>query len=147
MALARQADAGLTAGRLAPRPGWAKRALAPLAVSLAFVADVRGWFTWHCPVAWAFHVPCPTCGVTRATRHLLHLDLAGATRVHPLALVVVPFVAALVAGELAAFAWTGRLGSVTRRPWVRRAGFALCVALFVVWVARFLGAFGGPVGV
>jgi hypothetical protein len=61
--------------------------------------------------------------------------------------IVVPFVALLAAAELAGYVRTGRFGTWTDKSAVRIIGFVMCAALFVVWVARFLGAFGGPVRV
>jgi hypothetical protein len=75
---------------------------------------------------------------------MLHLHFAQATRIHPLALVVVPFVVVLACVELGGYVVTGRFGVWTEKSAVRIAGLALCAALFVVWIARFFGAFGGP---
>jgi hypothetical protein len=123
----------------------AKRALLPLLVALLAWSQVTGgFFHWRCPVRVLFHLPCPTCGITNATRAMLHLHFAQATRIHPLALVVVPFVGVLVAVELLGFVMTGRFGLWTDKSAVRIAGLAMCAALFVVWIARFFGAFGGP---
>ena len=43
----------------------------------------------------------------------------------------------------------GRHGAAEslRGPWINRGAVALTVAMLVVWVARFCGAFGGPVPV
>ena len=46
-----------------------------------------------CPVQLAFHLPCPTCGVTRALLDLAQGDLAGYLHHQPMAL----FLAAAVA--------------------------------------------------
>lgn len=46
-----------------------------------------------CPVQLAFHLPCPTCGVTRALLALAQGDLAGYLHHQPMAL----FLAAAVA--------------------------------------------------
>ena len=67
-----------------------------------------------------------------------------ATHIHPLALVVVPAVGTWVLLEVSGYVMTGRFGAWTNKPALRVAGLGLCVALFVVWVARFFGAFGGP---
>ena len=121
-----------------------RRLLLPVAVLGLVWAHMTGAFHWNCPTRVLFHVPCPTCGMTTAARALLHLDFVAATRAHPLALVVIPFVALLSAVEIASYVRSGRLGTCTERKAVRIAGLAMCTALFVVWVARFLGAFGGP---
>ena len=106
-----------------------------------------GPFHWSCPVRVVTHHPCPTCGLSTAARDMLHLRFAAATNLNPLACVVLPFVAVLVGGELAAFVATGRFGWLANRRCVRIIGLVLCVGLFVVWIARFFGAFGGPLHV
>jgi hypothetical protein len=75
--------------------------------------------------------------MTSAFRAMLHLDFAGATKIHPLALVVIPFVIVLVAMELGGYVATARFGTWTNKSAVRIAGIAMCAALFFVWIARF----------
>jgi hypothetical protein len=119
--------------------------LVPIAVAFfAWGHVTRLAFHWDCPVRTLLHVPCPTCGMTSAFRAMLHVDFVGATRTHPLALVVVPFVIVLVAMELGGYVVTSRFGTWTNKSAVRIAGIAMCAALFLVWLARFFGAFGGP---
>jgi hypothetical protein len=122
-----------------------KRALLPVLVGLfAWGHLTRSAFHWDCPIRTVLHVPCPTCGMTSAARAMLHLRFAEATHIHPLALGVIPFVTLLAGVELAGYVVTGRFGAWTNKSAVRVAGLAMCTALFVVWVARFFGAFGGP---
>jgi hypothetical protein len=123
-----------------------RRSLLPIGLVLFAYGHVSGKFLhWSCPLHSIFHVPCPTCGMTRATRALLHLDVHRAMHMNPLAPVVLPLLAALVAVELGGYVATGDFGLATNKKAVRIAGLAMCTALFVVWVARFFGAFGGPV--
>ena len=130
------------------RPGLlpgATRLLLPIAIALlAWSHLMGGFFHWSCPIRVLTHQPCPTCGLSTAAREMLHLRFAAATHLNPLACVVLPFVALLVSGELGGFVVKGKLGLLLDRRPVRLAGLALCVALFAVWVARFFGAFGGP---
>jgi len=70
-------------------------------------------------------------------------DFAGATHMHPLWFLVLPYVGALCAVHLGHYLLRGRLATI-EQPSVRRAGYALLTLLVVVWIARFLGAFGGP---
>jgi hypothetical protein len=65
---------------------------------------------------------------------------------HPLWFVVLPALAALAIGDAAAFARVRRWGTSIDTVWGRRLAIAVLAALFVVWIARFFGAFGGPVG-
>ncbi len=122
--------------------------LVPIAVAVfAWGHVTRLAFHWSCPARTLLHFPCPTCGMTTAFRAMLRLDFAHATEVHPLALVVIPFVIALVAMELGGYVVTARFGTWTNKSAVRIAGIAMCAALFLVWVTRFFGAFGGFVRV
>jgi hypothetical protein len=124
------------------------RGLVPAAVALLVWWQLMGGpLHWNCPIRVLTHHPCPTCGLSTAARELWHLHFAAATHLNPLACVVLPFVAILGAGELASFVVTGNFGWLTKRRWVRASGLALCVGLFVVWIARFFGALGGPLAV
>ena len=98
-----------------------------------------------CLVALIAHVPCPGCGLTRATFALLHGDLATATTMNPLAVIVCPLAIGITALGVGRYVMTGRTGM--SGTWLPRLGLSLCVALIVVWLARMLGAFGGPVAV
>jgi Protein of unknown function (DUF2752) len=102
-----------------------------------------------CPVAALTHHPCPGCGMTRATVALLHGHLAEAVHLHPLAPILVPL--------LGAFALYGALRYVREGVWPATSGkglvwlsvvgIALWALLVAVWIARFYGAFDGPVAV
>ncbi len=78
------------------------------------------------------HVPCATCGMTRALSSLAHGDLAGARARHPLA---VPFAAE------AALLWLLAPLAIRRRwappeRWLRAWLLAHGVLLLAVWGAR-----------
>jgi hypothetical protein len=106
-----------------------------------------------CPLANLTGWPCPSCGLTRAALALLRGDVAGALALHPLAPPVL-----ILLGVFASGAWLGyvRTGQPVP-PWngarprlVRRleaAALLACAALIALWLARFAGAFGGPVAV
>jgi hypothetical protein len=117
--------------------------LSVLAIGLLFV-PVR-----FCPLALLLHVPCPGCGMGRATRALLGGDVMGALRLHPLSLVVLPWLGWVIGVPLARYvirgsAWDPAAGS---SRWFELSAVVLLVLLIGVWIARFLGAFGGPVPV
>jgi hypothetical protein len=97
-----------------------------------------------CPMRLVFHVPCPSCGLTRAARLAFGGEFAGATRMHPLWFLVLPYVAGVGLGESVGFVRTGAWGAVAGRKGVKRLGVLLVVALVGVWIARWMGAFGGP---
>ncbi len=64
-----------------------------LAVSTSSAVGAAIWLNLHLPLPQCgFHVltglPCPTCGLTRATRQLLHGNVAGAFHFNPLGVCV-----------------------------------------------------------
>jgi len=105
-----------------------------------------------CPLAGSFGIPCPGCGLTRATLALLHGDVRGALHFHPLVLLLTPLVVSITA----ATAWN-LLRAPGRQPRPQpafangRTTTALATVLLAltlaVWLARFAGFFGGPVPV
>jgi hypothetical protein len=102
-------------------------------------------------MAGSFGIPCPGCGLTRATLTLLHGDVQGALRFHPLVLLISPLVAALLGVALLDLS---RDPARPRPRWLRWkartvtvAAAALLTLTFGVWLARFAGYFGGPVPV
>ena len=121
------------------------------ACAAAFALAVHSDFPL-CPLAGSFGVPCPGCGLTRATLALLHGDMRRALHLHPLVLLLAP----LVVGIASAAAWN--LLRLPRPSSRRRALFAngrtmttlatvVLVLTIGVWLARFAGFFGGPVPV
>jgi hypothetical protein len=116
----------------------ARRALGAIAILVG--AAVLAGFPL-CPFASLTGVPCPACGLGRGTLALLQGDWAAALQLHPLTPIAVPLVVGLT--QVGAGPAPSREG---RRLASILAG-ALLAALLVVWVARFLGAFGGPTDV
>jgi hypothetical protein len=98
-----------------------------------------------CPLRVFLHVPCPSCGLTRAARLALSGDFASASRVHPLWFLVLPFVGGVGALECALYLRNGVWGRVVGGRGVRLAAWGIVIVLVGVWLARELGAFGGPV--
>lgn len=117
-------------------------------VALAFALALLD--TPLCPTAFFFGVPCPGCGLTRATLALLHGDFAAALRFHPLAPLLAPLFAGAIAKVLIDY-----VRAAPPRPapawWTTRTATLLASALLAltlgVWLARFAGYFGGPVPV
>lgn len=126
-----------------PTGRWIVPAILLCAIGLVVLSPLR----WPCPMATLAHVPCPTCGMTRATRLALHGDFAGATLMHPLVWLVVPLLAAALAVEVVGYVRTGEWGAAGNVRGATLAMIATSVLLFVVWIARFFGALGGPVPV
>jgi hypothetical protein len=101
-----------------------------------------------CPLAVIAHQPCPACGLTRASLALLTLDFKTAAALHPLVFVVVPLLGAWAASAAHAYLTTGRTLPSPRAGRVFGYAFPVLFALLVlVWIARFIGWFGGPVPV
>jgi len=132
-----------------PARARARRAALVAAVWAASALPVAaGW--QRCTVATLFHHPCPGCGMTRALRLLAAGDLQGSLRMHPLALPALLAAGMLVASTVWA---TYALGTpfVVHRSRFGRAAIAVAsvvyALVFLLWVARWLGYFGGPVPV
>ena len=113
------------------------------------------WLIGHsglpfCPMAGVLGIPCPGCGLTRASLALARGDFTFALTLHPLVFVLAPLFAAAVLSS----AWNYVRGPMVRRPhpWLAsRAATALASVLLLttlgVWGARFRGYLGGPVPV
>lgn len=134
-----------------PSPGGprARRLLVIAALVLVF-ALVVAFELPLCPTATFLGVPCPGCGLTRASLALLRADFAAALAWHPLSPLMTPLLALLVGR--AALAYVGfvppsRPDDARRARWTTRVGLVLLALLLGVWAARFFGAFGGPVPV
>jgi hypothetical protein len=97
-----------------------------------------------CPTALFLRMPCPGCGLTRATWAMLSGDFAGAVAVHPLAPVVSPVFVGTFAYLGVRYVANGRTDMKPWMVWILGVLSALLVAL---WGARMVGAFGGPVPV
>jgi hypothetical protein len=110
-----------------------------LVVSAAML--VLGFDVAICPLAGIAAVPCPSCGLTRATLALLGGDLRRAQALHPAVVPVLLYVTVVVVG---APKWQRHSAFVA---FMRVGGAALLVGLVLLWIARFLGYFGGPVPV
>jgi hypothetical protein len=114
-----------------------------------------------CPLAGIFGIPCPGCGLSRASLAALRGDFSTALQLHPLVFWVAPVYVFLVGGLV--FGYVRGTPPASARPeasddraWQRalllgRATSAIAgitIALLLgVWVARFFGLFGGPVPV
>jgi hypothetical protein len=102
-----------------------------------------------CPVAIVARQPCPGCGLTRATLAVLHGDLHEAVRLHPLVFVVTPVIALAFSYNAIQYVRRGQWFASEKLSgrWVNAAWITLGVAMILLWIARFFGAFGGPVPV
>ncbi len=142
-------------------PGFRRRVLVAL-LAVSFLGVALAASLPLCPMAGLLGIPCPGCGLSRATLAALRGDFSEAYHYHPLVFVLVP-VCGLALGSLvvsylfevrtptggpATRNWTGsedgRLGMTTLDRVVSWVGAACLIAMLVVWIARFMGYFGGP---
>lgn len=112
------------------------------AFALAFVLRIP-----LCPFAIVTRHPCPGCGLTRAGVELLQGHFHEAFHLHPLVVPIVPIVGLVVLHGTYNYIRYSRwyTFAFVQNRLVTVGAILLGVALFTVWIARFLGAFGGPV--
>lgn len=100
-----------------------------------------------CPSAAVLGLPCPGCGLTRATLALMHGNFAEAFAMHPLVLPLAPLYFGAIGVVIVDYVRGPRLRAssswITKR-WVTLAALGLLAATLSLWGARFLGFFGGP---
>jgi hypothetical protein len=101
-----------------------------------------------CPTALFFGVPCPGCGLTRATLALFAGNVGEALRLHPLVPILLP-VFLLAVGHAALEYVRGPAPRLRRSlfsgRWVTPVALVLGAVMLGVWGLRFAGYFGGPV--
>ena len=104
-----------------------------------------------CPMAGVLGIPCPGCGLTRATLALLRGDVRGAFRLHPLVFVLTPLFVWSVSAAALGYVRGPRAPSKPKLWFSSRAATLLASTLLVatlgVWGVRFFGYLGGPVPV
>lgn len=102
-----------------------------------------------CPFAIITRQPCPGCGLTRATLALAHGHIDEALHFHPLVMLISPLVILGFTYNAYGYITQGRWTAAERLQglWLTRFAIVVGIAMIGVWIARFLGAFGGPVPV
>lgn len=120
------------------RRGWHRGA--PFGAVLIGMGLALGTDVTICPLAGLLGIPCPSCGLTRASLALLRGELRSALSIHPAVLPVLFYLA------VAACVIRGQPGARVLRL-IRATGVLVVLALIALWLARFAGAFGGPVSV
>lgn len=106
--------------------------------------------TMRCPTAQFFHVPCPGCGMTRAFHFLAGGELRASLAMHPLAVPTALVQVVLAAASVTATFRFGAPWGLLRPRWGRGVVALVGVVMaadLLLWIARALGAFGGPVPV
>lgn len=111
--------------------------LGSTALLLALFAS--GFVGWQCPFLHFVGVPCPGCGLTRATYWLLRGDLRTSITYHAFAPM---FLASLLLVTSAGVLPNGARRALVNRleVWEKRTGFVLFLvgALLLYWVARLV---------
>jgi hypothetical protein len=122
------------ASLLAQRP----LCLALTAAAVAHLAaNAVGLPGWVCPWKAATGIPCPGCGLTRATIHLVRGDVAGALHLHPFAPVAVAGIALIVAAAILPAPPRNRLvQAVARVDPGGLTSMVLLAALIAVWLLK-----------
>jgi hypothetical protein len=100
----------------------------------------------RCPMAMFTHHACPGCGMTRAMRLLLHGEVGASLHMHAFALPIAATSGLIMLGTT----WAAyRLGNPTALldvpvgRFAARAFVAAQAVLFLYYLARAFGAFGG----
>lgn len=123
---------------------WGRAAITALALG-AFGALLAAKAV-PCGFATVTHHPCPGCGSTRAVLALFSGDLRGMLRYNPFGPVMAAILGVLVVQAIVSMLLDGDLRRVGGRV-LTRIVMVVAALEIVVWVARFFGAFGGPVPV
>jgi hypothetical protein len=101
-----------------------------------------------CPSALFLGVPCPGCGLTRATVAMLHGDFSKALHLHPLAPILVPLFGGALFLVLFDYVRGPERPRATPAWWTSRtATLAFSGLLAALLGVCFAGYFGGPVPV
>jgi hypothetical protein len=130
------------AGPPGARFSWRKLIVA--LVPLMLIGAAIGFDIPICPTRNLLGIPCPGCGLTRATEAAAHGDVMGMLRFHPLAPIFTPlFVFAILRSTLV----SGGIIRNDRWDWMSRvpswAWAVLGIALMGLWGARMFGLLGG----
>lgn len=97
-----------------------------------------------CPMRHVFGVPCPGCGLTRATEALVTGHFHDALSFHPLVLLVLPIVTWMFVRMTLVSAGVLRSESFDPLERVPTVGWGVFVVVLLgVWIARLAGGLGG----
>lgn len=117
---------------------WARAVLFAVAGSAILFSPVP-----LCPIRLQLHHPCPGCGVSRAVVLALQGHWHESLAMHPLALISVGLVVPSFVVLVRARQVDGLAPAFPRG--LRLAWTSYVLLLIALWLARFLGYFGGPV--
>lgn len=109
--------------------------LRKLCLFAAFALVFAFYLVCRCPFKFFFGVPCPGCGMLRATLSLLKLDFSAAFGFHPLVFLMLPVGIYLVLRALKLFSFKKTTEKVLLG--------LLCAVFVAVYIIRLVG--GDPV--
>lgn len=102
-------------------------------------ATAAGLPGWICPLKAATGLPCPGCGLTRASIWLVKGDIGAALKLHAFAPVAIIGIALVLSGAVLPNAARERMlsaiGRVDHRGWISAS---LLVALLSYWAVRLV---------
>jgi hypothetical protein len=126
---------------------WGKAALYLTGYAVVFV--LLATKSIPCGFAKMFHTPCPGCGSTRAVLAIATGNVDGFLHANPFGLPLAIFAFALAIESLRSVLLRGDFGAMDRRVQkiILRGVLVVVVLEIALWIARFFGAFGGPVTV
>ena len=131
-----------------PTHHWGRAALT--ATGLVFFGTLLWAKAVPCAVATLTHHPGPGCGSTRAVLALFHGDLGGVLRNNPFGPFMAGVLAVLVYQAITSMLFDGdfrRVAGGRSGKVLTRVVIVIATLETILWVARFCGAFGGPVPV
>lgn len=103
-------------------------AMAMVGLCVAAEVAMRTGLSWRCPIITMFHIPCPSCGSTRAFAALSEMRFIDALRFNPLIVSAIPL-------TTIGFLFRGFLQRFARFGWLL---FAAAVAANWVYLYLFL---------
>jgi hypothetical protein len=99
---------------------------------------------WPCPFQEALGLPCPGCGLSRASVALLHGDLRSALLIHPFVVLVPAFLILVGAGALLPPPLRERVAAGLRRLEARVPLGLIAVIAFITFGLMRLAVLAGP---
>lgn len=99
--------------------------------------NLAGHSFWSCPILASTGVPCPSCGLTRASMQLLHGDLSASIQTHAFAPLVLAALLLMILALLLPKTSRARLTGWVRTLEVRNGVTAwLFLSFLLYWAAR-----------
>jgi hypothetical protein len=107
--------------------------------------SLAGLPAWNCPIRVATGIPCPGCGITRATIQFLHGDIALSLRTHAFAPILLLSIVFMVSALFLPERNRKSLISIYRNMETRYGLTAyLMSALMLYWFVRLMGILPFP---